>query len=134
MADGDSKSNFSEMMGAVVKPIGDELGKMFEVGSQSVTGSADPQVQAQKEQEEQQKKAEDAKQAAYLKDYFVKLSEEEQKGRQATKQRDQEYAGRQAEQAQQDQAKQAEEAKKEQVDIAVQNAATAREAPKGVGG
>jgi hypothetical protein len=137
MADGDS-TNISEVLGtisdAVVKPVGEELGKMIEVGAQSVSGSDDPQAAAKKQQEEIEKKQKDTKEAAYLRDWFGKLAEEEQKARQAIAQRDQMRAAAQQQDQQKEQSKKMEEAKKDQeMNVAVQIAQTAAER-KGFGG
>lgn len=138
MADGDS-TNISEVLGsvtdAVVKPVGEEIGKMIEVGAQSIMGTDDPQQQAQKQQEEAKKKQADAKNAAYLRDWFQKLAEEEQKGDQAAQQREQQWQARNQAEEQQEQSKKMEEAQKDQeMAVAVRNAQTSTETRRGVGG
>lgn len=138
MADGDS-TNISEVLGSisdtVLKPVGKELNEMGKVVAQSVGGSNDPQEEARKQQEEVEKKSKDAQEAAKLRQWFATVAEQEQKGRQAAAQRDQEYAARQ--QADEQQVKATEvkaDQKEEEMNIAVQNAKTSAETRKGVGG
>lgn len=138
MADGDS-TNISEIMGtisdSVINPVKDEIGKMIEVGAQSVSGSDDPQSQAKKQQQEMEQKQKDAKAAAYQRDFLAKLAEEEQKARQAAAQRDQTWEQRNQAEVQKDQVKKFEEDKKEaSVNQAVYNAERTKEQRGGVGG
>lgn len=85
MADGDS-TNISEVLGtisdAVVKPVGEEVGRMIEAGKQSVASSGDPQDQAKKQQQEAEQKAKDAKGAAYQRQFLSELAAAEAKVRQ----------------------------------------------------
>lgn len=138
MADGDS-TNISEIMGtisdSVINPVKDEIGKMIEVGAQSVSGSDDPQSYAKKQQQEMEQKQKDAKAAAYQRDFLAKLAEEEQKARQAAAQRDQTWEQRNQAEVQKDQVKKFEEDKKEaSVNQAVYNAERTKEQRGGVGG
>jgi hypothetical protein len=138
MADGDS-TNISEVLGtisdAVVKPVGEEIGKMIEVGAQSVAGSDDPQAAAKKQQEEMEKKQKDAQKAANYREFFNKLAEEEQKARQAIEQRDQMRAAQHAQDQQKEQAKEVKEAKKDQeMNVAVFQAERQAEMKNTVGG
>lgn len=138
MADGDS-TNISEVLGTIsdtfVKPVGEEVGRMIEVGAQSVAGSDDPQAAAKKQQEEMEKKQKDAKQAAYLREWFGKLAEEEQKARQAIAQRDQMRAAVEQQDKQKEQVEKMEESKKDQeMNVAVFQAERQAEMKNTVGG
>lgn len=139
MADGDSGGNISEMLGvvsdAIVKPVGEEMGKMIEVGAQSISASDDPQAQAKKQQEQIQKQQEDSKKAANIRNFFNKLTEEEQKARQETQIRDQQRAASEQQDKQKEQVEKFEDSKKEeQMNVAVYNAERSKEQRNGVGG
>lgn len=76
---------------AVVEPIKDEVGKMVEVGVQSITGStSDPQKQARKQQEDQKKLAEAQYRIQWWKDLAAKQAglNQQDKQEQAQKQQD----------------------------------------------
>ncbi len=139
MADGDS-TNISEVLGSTVQdagvnPVKQEASKWFEEAVSSLTGSTDPQAQAQKEQHEAEQKAKDAKDAAYQREWLAKLAEEEAKARQAAQQKEAEWQQRNEVRKQEDQAKKFVEQQKEaSVNQAVYNAERSKEQRNGVGG
>jgi allophanate hydrolase subunit 2 len=138
MADGDS-TNVSEVIGsianAVFKPVGEEMGRMMEEGKNSVVGSDDPQSQAKKQQEQAQKKQEEVEKIANIKNYFNELAKQEQIGRQARAQTEQNWNQRnQAEKIQENDHKLEEEKKEASVNQAVYNAERTKEQRNGVGG
>lgn len=133
MADGFPKPNVGEiLLNNVVKPVVDEVGKMVEVGAQSITGSAqsqDPQAEANKKVEEQRK-------IQNIKNFLTQLQVNEQKLKQ---QRAAEQQKKMQEEQEASQTKQAKKQQEEQKKQANQNQAIiekqrATEIRKGVGG
>lgn len=132
MSDGSSKPNIGEILSQnVVKPVADELGKMFEVGAQSITGS-----NSQDPQEEAKKKAEDAKRLQNVKNFLAQMQANEQRLRQQRAEEQQKKAQEEQIVAQTEQQKKVEINQKKQANQVVQEKQRAIESRpgKGIGG
>jgi len=129
MSDGSSKPSIGEMLSQhVVKPIADELGKMVEVGAQSVSGSGQPQ-----DPEEAQKKAEEAKKIQNVKTFLAQMQADEQRLRQQRAQEQQVKAQETQEEKQTEENKKVEKNQKKQENQVVEDKQRAIESRQGKG-
>lgn len=132
MGDGGPKPNVAEIITqGIVTPIKDEIGKMVEVGVQSITGS----TQNQDPQEEAKKKAEDQRKIANIRNFLQQMQVNEQKLRQSKMQEQQLKDQEQQEENQEKQVKkQQQEQKKQAVNQQTFEKQRSTEIRRGVGG